>query len=146
MARQTYKDKLTTIITWTEIVNYHWDRLKGEMYNDEEFWDDTIHAMHSDDWWAWVDIAPALKIQYEAEWRRYPKLDISTEEVKRDLMLGKAVTKKSRKGKNFQAFRLLMNIKDFLNDVAGEPTRQFTDKDRQLQEPESPKDKLFTYE
>jgi hypothetical protein len=131
MAKRTYDQKLQNICDWVEITNHHWHRLKGEMFNDEQFWDDTLHAMHSDDWWDWVDIAPALKIQYEQEWRRYPKLDVSTDEVQRDLMLGKAITKKSRKGKNFQAFRLLMNIKDFINDIAGTPTHQYTDRDRQ---------------
>ena len=147
MAKRTYEQKLTNISDWVEITNHHWHRLKGEMFNDPEMWDQTLHAMTNDDWWDWVDIAPALKIQYEYEWRRYPKLDTSTEEVKRDLMLGKAVTKKSRKGKNFQAFRLLMNIKDFLNDVNGTPTRQYTDRDRQqVEEVERPVDRLFDFE
>jgi hypothetical protein len=148
MAKQTYQQKLDTINAWVEITNHHWHRLKGDMYNDPEFWDDTLHAMNDDDWWAWVDIAPALKIQHELEWRRYPKLDDSTAEVQRDLMLGKPVVKKSRKGKNFQAFRLLMNIKDFINDINGTPTRQYTDKDKQQprEEDTRPVDKLFDFE
>jgi len=146
MAKQTYQDKLTTINAWVEITNYHWLRLKGEMFNDEEFWDHTIHAMTNDDWWAWCDIAPSLAIQYEQEWRRYPKLHDSTQAVLKDLMLGKPVTKKSRKGKNFQAFRLLMNIKDFLNDINGTPTRQFTDRDRQPEPEPTPKERLFIFD
>lgn len=125
MANKSYNDKLSNIKTWVEITNYHWDRLKGEMFNDEQFWDDTLHAMTSDDWWDWVDIAPSLKIQYNDEWRALPKLDVASEEVKKTLMLGKPVTKKSRKGKNFEAFRLLMNVKDFINSINGTPTRQF---------------------
>ena len=146
MAKRTYDDKLKNILDWVEITNYHWHQLKGEMFNDEQFWDDTLHAMINDDWWDWVDIAPALKIQYETEWRRYPKLDISTQEVHKDLMLGKAVTKKSRKGKNFQAFRLLMNIKDFVNDITGQPTHQYTAKDREPQPEPTPKELLFSFE
>lgn len=125
MAKRTYDQKLANINAWVEITNYHWDRLKGEMFDDEEFWNHTLHAMIADDWWDWIDIAPALKIQYEQDWRRYPKIDISTQEVQKDLMLGKPVTKKSRKGKNFQAFRLLMNIKDFINDINGTPTKAY---------------------
>jgi hypothetical protein len=146
MAKRTYDDKLKNILDWVEITNYHWHQLKGEMFNDEQFWDDTLHAMINDDWWDWVDIAPALKIQYETEWRRYPKLDVSTEAVHKDLMLGKAVTKKSRKGKNFQAFRLLMNIKDFVNDITGQPTHQYTAKDREPQPEPTPKELLFSFE
>jgi len=146
MATRTYDQKLQNILDWVEITNHHWHLLKGEMYNDEQFWDDTLHAMISDDWWDWVDIAPALKIQYATEWRRYPKLDISTQEVHKDLMLSKAVTKKSRKGKNFQAFRLLMNIKDFVNDITGNPTKEYTAKDRVPQPAPTPKELLFSFE
>jgi hypothetical protein len=143
---KTYQDKLTNINLWVEITNHHWQRLRGEMFNDEEFWDDTLHAMTSDDWWDWVDIAPSLKIQYEQEWRRYPKIDISTDEVKKTLMLSKPVTKKSRKGKNFNAFRLLMNIKDFLNDVNGTPTKQFPKTPQPAIEPETSFERLFDFE
>ena len=81
--------------------------------------------MTNDDWWAWIDIAPALEIQFSEEWHRYPKLSTGTEEVKKLLMLGKPVTKQSRKGKNFEAFRLLMNIKDFVNDINQQPTKSY---------------------
>jgi hypothetical protein len=146
MATRTYDEKLKNICDWVEITNHHWHRLKGEMFNDEQFWDDTLHSMTNDDWWDWCDIAPALKIQYAKEWRSLPKLDISTEEVKRDLMLGKAPTKRSRKGKNFQAFRLLMNIKDFINEIAGTPTKEYTAKDREPQPQPTPKETLFSFE
>ena len=146
MATRTYDDKLKNICDWVEITNHHWHELKGEMFNDEQFWDDTLHAMTKDDWWDWCDIAPALKIQYNKEWRSLPKLEVSTEEVKRDLMLGKAPTKKSRKGKNFQAFRLLMNIKDFVNEIAGTPTVQYTAKDREPIPEPTPKEMLFDFE
>ena len=146
MAKRSYDEKLTNIIDWVEITNHHWHRLKGEMFNDEQFWEDTLHAMTAEDWWDWCDIAPALKIQYEQEWRRYPKLDVSTQEVLRDLMLSKAVTKKSRKGKNFQAFRLLMNIKDFVNDIMGLPTVEYTAKDRVPVAEPTPKETLFIFD
>ena len=61
-------------------------------------------------------------------------------------MLSKAVTKKSRKGKNFQAFRLLMNIKDFINDITGSPTKEYTAKDREVQPEPTPKERLFLFE
>lgn len=121
-----YEDNLNLIKAWVELVNYHWDRLEGELFNDSLFWQETLESMSDNDWWAWVDIAPALKIQYNEQWRRYPRLDIATEEIKKLLMLGKPVTKKSRKGKNFEAFRLLMNIKDFVNDINETPTKTYT--------------------
>lgn len=145
MAKRLYEHKLSNINAWVEITNHHWHRLRGEMFNDEEFWDHTLHAMTNDDWWDWVDIAPSLKIQYEQDWRRYPKLDTSTEDIKKTLMLGKTVTKKNRKGKNFDAFRLLMNIKDFVNDINGTPTKQYPKKsDTDTKEPQpTPFESLF---
>lgn len=134
MAKKQYSEKLRNINLWVEIVNHHWERLNGELFNDVEFWDDTLHAMTADDWWDWVDIEPSLKIQYNDEYLRYPKLESSTEEVKKMLMLGKDVVKKNRKGKNFQGFRALMNIKDFLNDINGTPTTNASVKD-----PDEPK-------
>lgn len=123
---KTYQEKLDNIKAWVEITNLHWDRLEGEMFNDGQFWDETLHAMQNDDWWDWTDIAPALKIQYNEIWFKYPKLETATDEVKKLLMLGKPVTKKDRKGKNFEAFRLLMNIKDFINDINETPTPQYS--------------------
>lgn len=145
--KRNYQEKFDNITAWVEITNYHWHRLQGEMFNDEEFWDHTLHAMTEQDWWDWCDIAPALKIQYEEHWRRYPKLDVSTDDVYKNLMRGKPVTKKSRKGKNFDAFRLLMNIKDFVNDINGTPTRQYPKRvETKDAEPETGFERLFTFD
>lgn len=143
MAKRNYQDKLNNINTWVEIVNYHWHRLESNLFNDEEFWNDTLHAMQDQDWWDWVEIAPALKIQHSDVWRKYPKLAEGTKEVERLLMLGKPVTKKDRKGKNFEAFRLLMNIKDFINDVNGTPTKQFVKEPEPKQEQPTAFERLF---
>lgn len=147
MAKKTYEQKLRNINDWVEIVNYHWHRLKGDMYNDSEFWDDTLHAMQSTDWWDWVDISPALKIQFEDCWRRYPKLEDGTNQVRTTLMLSKPVTRAKGKGKNFEAFRLLMNIKDFMNDINGTPTLQYnTGSKTQVQEQPTQFELLFVKE
>lgn len=140
---RTYDLKLQNVCDWVGITNYHWHRLKGLMYDDKEFWADTLHAMTKDDWWDWVDIAPSLRIQYQEEWRRYPKLDEGTEAIKKSLMLGKPVTRKNGVGKNFEAFRLLMNIKDFFNDLAGEPTQQYKHHSEPVEQDVTQFDKLF---
>lgn len=140
MARRTYQEKFDNITTWVEITNHHWHRLEGFMFNDEQFWDDSLHAMEDRDWWDWVEIAPALAIQYAEHWRKYPKLAEGTKEVERLLMLGKPVTKQNRKGKNFEAFRLLMNIKDFVNDISGTPTVKY---DKKTDEPVDDKPSQF---
>jgi hypothetical protein len=80
--------------------------------------------MDKDDWWAWIDNAPSYKIQYSEHWRKYSKsLEADTKWVEEKLMLGKPVTKQMRTGYNTPAYRLFMNIKDFINDVNGKPTQ-----------------------
>lgn len=134
MAKRLYQQKLDNINCWVEITNYYWHSLRGDIHNNTDFWSDTLEAMTDQDWWDWVDIAPALKIQHEQHWRKYSKLDVSTEEIQRRLMLGKPVVKKSAQGHNFQAFRLLMNIKDLINDVNGTPTVDYTSQGPQEQQ------------
>jgi hypothetical protein len=146
MAKVTYDQKLKRINDWVEITNYHWDRLKGELYNDEEFWEHIFGSMTADDWWFWVDIAPAVKIQYETEWRRWYKLDESTEDIKKKLMLGKPLYRKDQKNANIPVFRAWMNIKDFINDINGTPTKQYTVEDRKPQQEPTPKERLFIFD
>ena len=141
-----YQDKLDNINCWVEIVNIHWDRLRGEMYNDPQFWDDTLHAMGKDDWWDWIDIEPALAIQYAEAFRKYPKCHEATEEVKRIVMLGKDVIRKNHKGKNFTGFRALMNIKDVINEINGTPTRIFRKEEPlAVEDTETQFEKLFDF-
>lgn len=115
MASASYENKLKTINVWVDIVNTHWIRLNGVLNNDKEFWADALHDVPAEVWWHWVDIAPSLAIQYEDEYRRYNWNDIDI--IKKRLMLGDPITKKHRKDYNFPAFRALMNIKDFMNDI-----------------------------
>lgn len=140
---RTYTDKLTNIVTWAEIVDYYWHLYQGDMYNHEDMWDHTLHAMTNDDWWDWVDIEPALKIQYQEHYRRYPKLTEDTKDIARKLQLGKPVTRPNAKQKNFTAFRTLMAIHDLVNDIAGTPTQQYTKKHREPTPETTPFERMF---
>jgi hypothetical protein len=148
MPKRTYQQKLANINAYVEITNYHWDRLLGELYNDDEFWEH-IFEMTNDDWWDWVDIEPALRIQYPDYFRRFPKVDSGTAYIKECLMKGKKLYKKDVKNANFQTFRAWMNIKDIINEINGTPSKQYTDKERQtakeLVNP-TPFEKLFSIE
>ena len=126
MAKKTYQEKLANIEAWVEITMHHWHRLRGEMFNDKEFWDDTLHSMSNDDWWDWVDIEPAIKIQYAEHWRKYTKLTEDTKEIYTKLALGKPITRKMAVQKNLTAFRTLMAIKDLINDIHGTPTTDYS--------------------
>jgi hypothetical protein len=120
-----FQKNLENTMMWRDVIDYHWHRLQGVMNNDQEFWDDTLHAMTDSDWWAWCDIEPALAIEHEELYRKRPKLKEDTEWIRHQLMLGKPVTRPMGKGKNFTAFRTLMNIHDLVNDILGTPTKQY---------------------
>jgi hypothetical protein len=96
------------------------------MRNHEDFWANTIHAMRDQDWQSWCDIEPALSVEYQELWRRFPKLREDTAYIRDQLMLGKSISHKWAKGKNFTAFRTLMAIKDIINDIQGTPTVDYT--------------------
>lgn len=140
--KRDYQTKLKNIETWVEIVDHHWHRLRGQLHNDTEFWDDTLHAMQDQDWWDWVDIEPAIKIQHEYHYRRYGKLTEDTKDIYKMLALGKPVTRKNGAHKNITAFRTLMSIHDLFNDIKGTPTRQFSAVDT-IEEQATPFEKLF---
>jgi len=130
MAQRTYKEKLQNIQDWVSIINYHWERLLGDLFDDKEFWDDSFHSMTKDDHWDWLDIEPALRAQYPESFRRYPTITADTEYLRKQSMMGKPVFVKGVKHKNFGGFRAWMNIKDVINDINGTPTHQYTDKER----------------
>lgn len=122
---RTYNEKVDNVVNWVKIVNYHWTRLEGDLHNDKDFWRDTLHAMDDSDWWDWVDIMPALKAQHPQAFAKYPYAEISTEYITKKLHKKQPVVKKNITGKNFDAFRALMNIKDVVNEIAGVPTIEF---------------------
>lgn len=132
--KRTYQEKLNNIKAFVEITNYHWDRLLGWVRDDKEFWQHTFGTMTNDDFWDWIDIEPALRAQHPDEFRRFPKISIGTDHLKRCLMTGKPIYRKDVKGANFESFRAWMNIKDVMNEINGTPTIQYTEKDRQQAE------------
>lgn len=143
MKKRSYQEKFQNIKSWAEIVDYYWHLYEGDMYNHEDMWEHTLHSMINDDWWDWVDCEPAIKIEYEEHFRKYPRLGTDTQDIKRRLMLGKAITKKNGKSKNFTAFRCLMAIHDLMNDIQGTPTKQYVKQEQPVTESESPFERMF---
>lgn len=127
---KTYTEKLNNITDWVRIVNHYWQELQGDLYNNKEFWRDSLHAMTNEDWWDWVDIMPALQAQHPDTFRKYSSIQEDTKEINKKLLLGKTIVKPNVSGKNFEAFRALMNIKDIMNDIAGTPTIDYKKKSK----------------
>jgi len=124
--KRNYNEKLENINNWVYITNHHWERLKGDFYNDEQFWDDSLHAMADDPvWWDWVETEPALRAQHPQAFSRYPFIQQATDHITRATMYGKPLVKKGVKNANFNTFRAWMNIKDVMNEINGTPTVQY---------------------
>lgn len=134
MAQRTYKEKKETVKAWVEIINYHWDRLYGVLNNDKDFWADTLHAMQDCDWWDCVDVADVLTRQYPEHFRPFSNFSQDLQEVTKRLHQGKAVVKPMRVSYNLAAFRMLMTLKDVVNEIRGTPTKRFTKRQQQLQQ------------
>lgn len=140
--KRTYDQKLENIIAWIDIVDHYWHKYQGDMRNHEDMWENTLHSMTDQDWWDWVDIEPSLKIQYEQHYNRYSKLSDDTKDIYKKLALGQPINRKNAKGKNFTAFRALMAMHDFINDIRGTPTVQYTAK-KTVDEEQTQFDRLF---
>jgi hypothetical protein len=121
---RTYAEKYHNLGLWVEITAYHWQRLKGQLHNDPEFWADTFYAFELQDWWDLLDVAPVLKLQYPELYIKYSRLDQDLAQIQRRLMLGKPVIKPMAKNHNLAPFRAWMAFKDLINDVRGTPTVQ----------------------
>lgn len=120
-----YQDDITIITEWSKLIDQHWHRCQGELYNDKTFWHDCIHDMPKEVWWSWVDIEPALKIQHEEIFRRFPKISDDTNYIRQRLMLGKTFNRKGVPGENTVIFRTVMTIHDIINDIEGTPTKRY---------------------
>ena len=130
MAKRRYEDRLKNLNTWVEITNYHWDRLNGEFYDDQQAWDDTYHAFANDDWWDMVESADTICQVYDHCFKPGDlyKFRDDIKEINRRLMFGKTVVKPKQKSYNFHPFRGWMILKDVLNSANGTPTKEFDKK------------------
>jgi hypothetical protein len=128
---RSFETKLKNVADWLKIVDYHWDRLLGEYNNDTQFWDDVFHSMEAEDWWDVVDVAKALQIQHPEELDRFPRFGLHLEQVERRLHRCDPVIKQwNRQGYNIAATALLMSVRDALNEIAGKPTKRWSEKDK----------------
>lgn len=100
---------------WIALVNQHWERLGGTLNNDVKFWQECLHNVPPDVWQSWFNWSEQLSELYPREWSSLRNIDSDSHIILRRIQDGKPITKHMRKDYNLPAFRLLMNIKDFLN-------------------------------
>ena len=130
MTKLNYTQKVEQVLAWVDLINEHWHRLEGDIFDDKAFWQECIHSKTNDDWWVWIDIVPALKAQYPDSFNRYPYCELDVAEITKRLHKAgsKPINRPGVKGKNFAVFRALMNMKDVINDANGTPTKQYPKK------------------
>lgn len=131
MVTRTFDQKLKNVMDWKTVADLHWERVLGEFNNDELFWGDLFHSMEAQDWWDVIAVAKALQIQEPDELRRFPRFESNIDTVEKRLHNVQPVIKQwNRQGYNVAATGLFMQVRDALNELAGTPTRHWTDKEK----------------
>lgn len=144
MAQTKYQTDIELISAWSDLVDHHWHRLRGQLHNDKQFWADCLHDIPTDLWWSWVDVYPSLAVQHREFLERFPKLKEDTGWIKAKLMLDKPVTKKNLSQYNITAFRTLMTIHDLVNEIRGTPTQQYSQSKQPEALADTPYARLFS--
>jgi len=145
MAQRNYKDKEHNVHAWVDIINHYWHKLQANLYNDKEFWDNTMHSMESPDWWDMYEVYEILRQQYPEEFYRFPKMNTDMAWVYKQLMLGKAIIKPMAQHYNTTGFRAWMVLKDVINNIKGTPTVDYKNNPPKAEEPETQFEKLFEF-
>ena len=145
-----YEDKIRTVAEWHCQHMRYWDLYLGDLYNRIDHWDECFHHKSIQDWWDFYDVAEVLCRQYPDQFHRYPGLATNIKTIEERLKFSKPVVKATVKDYNHAPFSAWMKFKDFLNDIAGTPTRQYTDQERKqaqkLLEPQTQFETLFEIE
>lgn len=128
-----FDDKTLITTEVVKLVNTHWIRCKGELYNDKTFWDNTLHSLNNQDW---EDMMTVMDVLYGIDQSLFNyDARSSFERVKEILMKeghsGNPRALDARKHKKTE-FKALMNIKDIMNEIAGyrAPTKFPKDDDK----------------
>jgi len=117
------------------------------LYNNTEFWENSLHAMKDEDFWDLIDVYDIQKQQYPEEFYRFPKQSGDMDYIRRRLMLGKPVVRPMQKSANTPVFRALMVTKDVINNVNGKPTVNYKDlpADTEVDDKPTQFEKLFNF-
>lgn len=148
MQKYTYEEKLAVINYIVEIVNKHWHRLQGELHDDKQFWEETLHSISNEEWEMWVDIFPAIKAQYPDEVSKFPYCEGSVYEIEKLIHkngYSKPIVKKNVPHQNKRAFLALMNMKDVINEINGRPTKKYPKKQENKQEHQIQNNKIAIF-
>lgn len=136
MAR-TYQEKYNQVSTWVEIINEFWSQHQGVLNNQKDFWDTVMHSMSDQDWDDVNTVADILARQYPEDFRKFPGFADALADLNKRVMLGKPVIKKfDRQSYNKSPFKVIMSVKDKMNELAGTPTLTF-EKPKEVKQPET---------
>lgn len=107
---------------WVNSMRPHWVYLKGDVYNDKDFWGQCIHAVKPEVWTAWCQIYGQLNQSHPNYFRKHSYIYEDTVTIATRLDKGEAMTKPYNKtGYNKPIFRAAMAIKDIIAEITERP-------------------------
>jgi hypothetical protein len=122
------KIKTEMILDWVKEINEHWNRCGGILNNDKHFWNGVYHSKNKNHWADFVEVARELQLDPEcAEYfAQSPSFNKGLREVESRLNSGMPVIKKwAKEGYNVPVHKCVMDFKDIINAISGNPTKQF---------------------
>ena len=124
-------------------LNRFWIKYQGDLYNHEDFWNQTLHAFSNEDWEIFMDVMDLIRLE---DPNCYLPGSISVfQDVRKELVLKGHVPRclDTRKNKKTE-FKALMHIKDVFNNLTGYiPPTKFNSKPLDLQA--TPFERLFDF-
>lgn len=141
MLQYTLQEKVQIVEHIVNEMNKFWIKHKGNLRNQKDFWDETLHTFTNEDWEIMLDVMELIRLE---DPNCYLPFSIDTfQEVRKVLLLEahdrnpRALDSYKNKGK---AFKALMHVKDVFNNFAGyeAPTKFAPDPT-----PPTPFDNLF---
>lgn len=120
MPNYTIQEKIQVTEHIVNEINKFWIKCKGEMFNNKDFWDETLHSYTNLHWQIMLDIMELIRIEDPSCY--IPFSHGQFEEARKILLLeghdAEPRVLDKRKNKKI-AFKTLMHIKDVFNNFTG---------------------------
>jgi hypothetical protein len=120
MPNYTLQEKVQIVEHLMNEINKLWIKCKGEMFNNKDFWDETLHSFTNEDWSVILDVMELIRLE---DPRCYLPFSYDTFQEARKVITieghdanPRALNARKNKKKSFKA---LMHAKDCWNAFVG---------------------------
>lgn len=122
MTEQEFIKNYALVEDWVNTMRPHWRHLKGDVYNDKDFWAQCIHSVKPEVWSAWCELYGELNQTHPQYFRKHTYIYEDTVIIATRLDKGQAISKPYNKtGYNKSVFRGSMAIKDIIAEISERP-------------------------